>query len=584
MTISTLIRKTIAAGDGVTTAFNFAFQVRSAADLQVYFTDAAGTQTLLASNAYGVALNPIPSGQLWANGGTITYPLSGSAIAAGTKLTISRNVALLQSSSLINQGGYYADIVEAALDVLTMEVQQINETIGRALTLPISSSASTALPNPLANAAIGWDPTGTFITNIITAGSIPLPLGIGNGGTGQTTAAAALAALLGAPLASPVFTGNPTAPTPAAGDNDTSIATTAFVMATVGFTIGYKNRAINGDVRIDQANVGAAVVCNAVGPFNLADMFSGSGTGAAGVFSVQQLAVTPPTGFKNYLRVTVTTADAAPAAASLYSLFSAVEGLNVTDFALGTANAVQFTESFWVRSSVAGTFSGAFKNAAASRSYPFTFVINAANTWEQKTVTATGDLAGVWAIDNTVGIYMTFDLGCGANARGASNAWVAASNNGVTGAVRLINTLNATMDITGLQLERGANATAWDYRDFASELLRCQRYYAKTFPQTVAPAQAAGRAGSLACRIQGAGGGSFFQWNFPVPMRAVPTIVTYNPDVANANVRNETTGVDKAVTVDPTGAASTSGIFITDGTGSALNDYCAVHVSASARI
>lgn len=195
MTISTLIRKTIAAGDGVTTAFNFAFQVRSAADLLVYYTDVAGVQTLLASNAYGVVLNPIPTGQLWSAGGTVTYPTSGAAIIAGTKLTIARNVALLQSSSLINQGGYFPDVVEAALDVLTMEVQQINENIARALTLPISSTASTALPNPLASAAIGWDATGTFITNIVNAANLAIPVAVSQGGTGSVAGSAALAAL-----------------------------------------------------------------------------------------------------------------------------------------------------------------------------------------------------------------------------------------------------------------------------------------------------------------------------------------------------------------------------------------------------
>lgn len=193
MTISTLIRKTIVAGNGVLTSFNFGFQLRSAADLQVYYTDAANNVTLLASNLYVVNLNPVPAGQLWANGGSVTYSPAGSAIAIGTSLTIVRTVALLQSSSLINQGGYYPNTVEQALDILTMEMQQLSETISRSLTLPVSSSATAVLPFPLANAALGWDPTGTFITNILSAGGIAIPVSIAQGGTGAANQAGALA-------------------------------------------------------------------------------------------------------------------------------------------------------------------------------------------------------------------------------------------------------------------------------------------------------------------------------------------------------------------------------------------------------
>lgn len=124
MTISTTANQVIAAGDGVNTAFNFSFQVRGASDLVVTYTDASGISTTLPSSAYSVALNAIAAGQLWAAGGAVTYPLSGSPIASGTRLTITRQLAPLQSTSLINQGGYYPQSVESALDVLTMMVQQ----------------------------------------------------------------------------------------------------------------------------------------------------------------------------------------------------------------------------------------------------------------------------------------------------------------------------------------------------------------------------------------------------------------------------------------------------------------------------
>jgi hypothetical protein len=206
MTVGTNTRKTIQAGNGINTNWNFAFAVRSAADLQVYLTDAQGVQTLLAANLYSVVLNPIPGGQLWAQGGTVTYPLTGTPVPAGASVTVARNVPFTQTSSLINQGGYSPQTTEQALDLLAMGMQQINETIGRAVTIPISSTASTALPLPLANALLGWDPTATFITNVIAAGAIPLPLPVASGGTGGITAAAARTNLGSSALGDSLFT------------------------------------------------------------------------------------------------------------------------------------------------------------------------------------------------------------------------------------------------------------------------------------------------------------------------------------------------------------------------------------------
>lgn len=163
MTISTTTNKTIAQGNGVTTAFNFSFQVRAASDLEVIYTDADGVSVTLLSSQYSVALNPAPGGQLWSTGGTVTYPLSGSAVASGASLTVLRNVPYLQSTSLINQGGFYPQSVEQALDVLTMEDQQINEQIGRAIVANVSDvSPVLTLPPAAVRASglLGFDSSG----------------------------------------------------------------------------------------------------------------------------------------------------------------------------------------------------------------------------------------------------------------------------------------------------------------------------------------------------------------------------------------------------------------------------------------
>lgn len=166
MTISTTSNKAILNGDGLNTSFNFSFAVRSSADLLLSYTDASGNVTVLSSSLYSVSLNPIPAGALWPAGGSVVYPLSGSAIVSGTKLTIQRNVPYQQNSSLINQGGYYPQTVEQALDVETMEIQQLAEQLSRAIVAdPTDSSPVMQLPSALqrANGALGFDASGNVV-------------------------------------------------------------------------------------------------------------------------------------------------------------------------------------------------------------------------------------------------------------------------------------------------------------------------------------------------------------------------------------------------------------------------------------
>lgn len=163
MTISTTTRSVVAQGNGLTTAFNFAFAVRSAADLSAIYTDANGNQTALASSQYSVALNAVPAGQLWAQGGSVTYPLIGSPIASGTSLTIVRTLPYNQNSSLINQGGFYPDVVETALDVTEMQVQQLAQQLANCIQAPtVDSNPQMTLPAVAvrANGLLGFDASG----------------------------------------------------------------------------------------------------------------------------------------------------------------------------------------------------------------------------------------------------------------------------------------------------------------------------------------------------------------------------------------------------------------------------------------
>jgi hypothetical protein len=248
----------------------------------------------------------------------------------------------------------------------------------------------------------------------------------------------------------------------------------ASVQATAATGFGFKNRLINGDMVIDQRNAGASVT-----PTNLqysVDRWQSVLT-AASKYSLQRNAgaVTPPAGFTNYLGATSLSAYSV-ASGDAFAIVQGIEGFNVADLGWGTANAQTVTLSFWVRSSLTGAFGGSFYNSAATRSYPFSYTVSAANTWEQKTVTVAGDTAGTWTTDNTAGINVRFSLGAGATFSGTAGAWAAGNFVQPTGAVSVVGTSGATFYITGVQLEKGSTATSFDVRPYGTELALCQRY------------------------------------------------------------------------------------------------------------
>jgi len=294
---------------------------------------------------------------------------------------------------------------------------------------------------------------------------------------------------------------------------------------------GFRNRIINGDMRIDQRNAGAAITVNSTGTFFPVDRFFGSGQATDGVFTLQQSS-TAPSGFVNSVIATVTTADASIGATQFYLFNQYIEGTNVADLAWGTASAKTVTLSFWVRSSLTGTFGGVISNSAQNRSYPFTYTISAANTYEYKTVTIAGDTSGTWLTTTGIGIRLHFDLGVGSTYRGTAGSWAGATYLGATGATNVIGTLNATWYITGVQLEVGSVATPFERRDYGTELNRCQRYFVSLSQP----------------RLRGVGDGTNFQRmgiSLPVTMRASPTVsLSGTITVYNGSATGTGTSVD----------------------------------------
>lgn len=238
----------------------------------------------------------------------------------------------------------------------------------------------------------------------------------------------------------------------------------------------FKNRLINCEMSIDQRNAGAAI--STAGGGYVVDRWQvqyGTGT-----LTLQQ-STQAPAGFVNSIGITVTSVGTR-LATDYFLLNQKIEGFNFSDLNFGSANAATVTLSFWVRSSVTGTYSGVLASGDNTRTYPFNYTISAANTWEQKSVTVAGDTSGgttAYPITNGIGLFVKFDLGSGTNYELASaGSWQVATNKiGTTSQVGWAQTSGATFYITGVQLEKGSTATAFDYRPIGTELSLCQRYY-----------------------------------------------------------------------------------------------------------
>jgi hypothetical protein len=236
-------------------------------------------------------------------------------------------------------------------------------------------------------------------------------------------------------------------------------------------TFGFKNRIINGAMVIDQRNSGSAVTPTAA-VYSL-DRWN-SQVAQSNTFSVQQ-STTAPTGFINSLLVTSLAATSVGVSENS-TVEQYVEGLNCNDFSWGTASAQVVTLSFWVRSSLTGTFGGCLQNSDNTRSYVFSYTISAANTWEQKSVTIAGDTSGTWLTTNGIGIKLRFSIGVGTNLQTTAGSWASANYRSVTGETQVLATNGATWRVSGVQLEKGSTATSFDVRPYTTELQLCQRY------------------------------------------------------------------------------------------------------------
>ena len=254
-------------------------------------------------------------------------------------------------------------------------------------------------------------------------------------------------------------------------DGSTAITTGAdgyvsFAKTQIG---GRRNLIINGAMQVAQRGTSTSTH----GGFPV-DRFKSFGNATTLAFTATQDSDAPDN-FINSLKYTVGTA--ATAADGTDRIEYNVEGHDIAHLNFGSSAAQTLTLSFYVKSSLTGTYAVAFQNQATDRHYIEEFTISTADTWERKTITITGDASGTWLTNNSVGLRLRFPLNNNSSFRGTADSWQAGNDFTTANVINFTQTLNATFQITGVQLEVGTVATPFEHRSYGEELALCQRYY-----------------------------------------------------------------------------------------------------------
>jgi hypothetical protein len=253
-------------------------------------------------------------------------------------------------------------------------------------------------------------------------------------------------------------------------------------------------------------------------------------TGVASTVIQQSSNVPTGAGFSSSLFYNQGASTWTPTGSQWNSLAQSIEGFNMADLMWGTANAKTVTLSFWVRSSLTGTFAVALNNATTTdigsatvgRSYVSTFTVSTADTWQQVSITVAGDTTGTWLTTNGAGLSVVFSLG---NASGyntaTTNAWQAGKFLQTSGSVSLATNANSTFYITGVQLEVGTQATSFEYRQYGTELQLCQRYFEECAANSPASSYICNGGAYSPAQVEGV-------LRFSVQKRATPAVTFIN--------------------------------------------------------
>ena len=350
--------------------------------------------------------------------------------------------------------------------------------------------------------------------------------------------------------------------------------------------VGRRNLIINGNFSIFQRGAGATTV-NGNDVF-AADRFKGWANGG-GTYTVEQSTDVPNNEFEYSAKLTNTGVDSSVAAGDNYRWATDIEGYNVSQLGYGHSDAKAVTLSFWVKSSLVGTYCGALYSATASRHYIYEYTISSANTWEKKTITvSSGDTTGSWNRTNGNGLRVYWGFGSGSNYQGTTGAWTAGEKWETTNQAAWIGSASATFYITGCQIEVGDIATEFEHRSYAEELSLCSRYYHTSFSGETTiggslPANYAGQVFSWCDQYGSSPGRVAFNYQWPVQMRDLPTVTMYGNQWTSARLSKYNGGTAE-YTINYASGVSRNGLGGYYGITGTNGDFVVAYVEASAEL
>ena len=295
--------------------------------------------------------------------------------------------------------------------------------------------------------------------------------------------------------------------------------------AATGGGLTGRSMLINGAFQIWQRGYSATTVSG--DDIFAADRFKGWANGG-GTFTVERSTDVPNNEFEFSAKLTNTATDSSVAAGDDYRWATDIEGYIVSPLAYGSSDAKTATLSFWVKSSLAGTYCGAFYSTTASRHYIYEYTISSADTWEYKTITVDGDTTGSWNRTNGNGLRVYWGLGSGSDAQGTADAWASGEKWETTNQEAWIGSSSATFFITGVKLEIGQTATPFDHEGYGAVLAKCQRYYYRIGPHS---------AGEFGAGLHNTTSQATVWVPFQAEMRTKPTAVENSSTLANFDVR-----------------------------------------------
>ena len=457
------------------TVFPYNFEIFDEDDLVVQQTvNATGVTTTLT-----IVTNYTVSGVGNDSGGNVTLTV-GAAVS--DVLTVFSDQAAERTSDFQQGGDFLAATVNTEFDTDINLIKQVQRDVDRAFTLKtedITSSIELPLEDDRKNKFLAFDGSGVPIAASATTGTAgvstfwePILLN-SDAATSRSDLdseqiATSLTAVTTLQDADQFIFAD------ASDSNNSKKITKANLATALGSSAINPNIIINGNMDIAQR--GASFVAAANNDMTL-DRFLWTNSGT-GVVTITQDSASVPDGSEFAQKVDVTTADTSLAATDQYTIGYFAEGKDTSVIKSGTSSAEAIVLTFYVRSTITGTYHVAFRNSANDRSYPASYTVDVADTWEQKTITLTADVTGTWLDGiNTIGMRINFIVAVGSNKEGTANAWQAGSFFSAAGAANGMSSTSNSFHVTQVKLEIGSAATEFQLNPIADELILARRYY-----------------------------------------------------------------------------------------------------------